>query len=221
MSLPDAAIRERILRVALDVFAKSGYQSATIRDICARASANIASVRYYFTDKQGLYREVLMLSIRESEQNYPDLAFSDVSLHPEDRLHLFIRTLLVRILDDASLGHHARLMAHELAEPTPALELIIDGILKPRFYALRAILSDLVREDWSSEDMDRLCHAVLGQCLVYRLARPMIGTLTPHLVASEDAILRTTEMIYQFSLSALSSMRDNRQDILARLSDPA
>ena len=220
MSPSNPSVRDRILRTALDVFAQHGYQTTTVREICAKADANIASVRYYFTDKESLYREALATSIREAEQNYPDLAFSDESLPPEDRLHLFIRTLLLRMQDDSIQGQHARLMAHELAEPSAAIDLIIDGILKPRFISLRAILSDLVKEDWSPDDMDRLCHAVLGQCLVYRLAKPLILSVTPHLVASDDAMMRTTELIYQFSLSALGSLRDNRQEILSRLSDP-
>jgi AcrR family transcriptional regulator len=39
--------RERLLRSAIQVFAEHGYAGGTIRDICRRAQANLASVHYY------------------------------------------------------------------------------------------------------------------------------------------------------------------------------
>ncbi len=51
--------RRRLLDAAGEVFAENGFRGTTVRAICQRAEANIASVNYYFRDKQGLYREVL------------------------------------------------------------------------------------------------------------------------------------------------------------------
>src|SRR5579871_6681601 len=49
----------RLLETAGSVFAETGFQSAKIRDICARAGVNLAAVNYHFRDKLGLYQEVL------------------------------------------------------------------------------------------------------------------------------------------------------------------
>ncbi|NCC51281.1 MAG: TetR family transcriptional regulator [Spartobacteria bacterium] len=47
--------REKILHCACELFADRGYRATTIQDICAYAEANIASVNYYFGNKETLY----------------------------------------------------------------------------------------------------------------------------------------------------------------------
>ena len=51
--------RARLLDVATQVFAESGYYAATIRDIAQHAGTNVAAVNYHFGDKLSLYTEIL------------------------------------------------------------------------------------------------------------------------------------------------------------------
>jgi AcrR family transcriptional regulator len=46
--------REALLEAAAQVFAELGFRAATVREICQRARANIASVNYHFGDKENL-----------------------------------------------------------------------------------------------------------------------------------------------------------------------
>ena len=50
MSTDDTA--SRLLNAAGPIFAEKGYQNATVREICAAAGVNLASVNYYFRDKE-------------------------------------------------------------------------------------------------------------------------------------------------------------------------
>ncbi|MFT4621475.1 MAG: AcrR family transcriptional regulator [Myxococcota bacterium] len=51
--------RERILLTALPLFAEHGYAGASIRKIAQAADVNVATLAYHFTDKEGLYSEVV------------------------------------------------------------------------------------------------------------------------------------------------------------------
>ena len=50
---------DRILHVAIEVFAEYGFRDTTVREICNRANVNVASVNYYFRSKEGLYTQAL------------------------------------------------------------------------------------------------------------------------------------------------------------------
>jgi TetR/AcrR family transcriptional regulator, regulator of cefoperazone and chloramphenicol sensitivity len=47
--------RQRLIEVAVEVFADLGYEAASTRTIVERAQANLVSIPYYFGNKLGLY----------------------------------------------------------------------------------------------------------------------------------------------------------------------
>lgn len=65
--------RQMILSVALDFFAKSYYESVTIRDIASACGINIALIYYYFGSKKGLFRAAIEFSIREALEAFANL----------------------------------------------------------------------------------------------------------------------------------------------------
>ena len=48
--------REKILLIALELFAELGFERATVRQIAKKAQVNVSAISYYFGDKVGLYR---------------------------------------------------------------------------------------------------------------------------------------------------------------------
>lgn len=203
--------RDRILQAAAEVFSEKGFRAATVRDICLLAGVNVASVNYYFHGKESLYDEVLAFAFRLADRKYPQDAVADVSLAPEDRLHIFILTLMSRLMDETHLGFNGKLMAREITDPTGAFDRILETALKPHFMVLRDILPRLVGVDWNQADIDRFIHCIMGQCLMYRHSRALIERLSPEVAASDQAIERTAEMIYRFSLAALKRLAEERQ----------
>lgn len=51
--------RERILEVALPLFAHHGFAGTSVRAVGAAAGVNVATLAYHFQDKQGLYDAVV------------------------------------------------------------------------------------------------------------------------------------------------------------------
>lgn len=48
-----------ILKKARKLFAKSGFEGVSIRDICEKATCNVSAISYHYGSKEELYRECL------------------------------------------------------------------------------------------------------------------------------------------------------------------
>ena len=116
--------RTRILNAAGPIFAEKGFQAARVREICEAAGVNLASVNYYFGDKEGLYAEVLRQAHCAADEHCP-LEF-DPELPPREKLREFVRGFLMRLFDPEKPAWHGLLMARELFEPTEALDTLIE-----------------------------------------------------------------------------------------------
>src|SRR6266568_9220078 len=88
--------RQRLLEAAGEVFAEQGFRTATIREICARADANVAAVSYHFGDKEQLYSEVLRFAHGCALDKYPPNLGLPADAPAEKRLYTFILSFLQR-----------------------------------------------------------------------------------------------------------------------------
>ena len=67
LRLPDHAVRERLLEVGTELFARKGYAATTTREIVAAASVTKPVLYYYFRSKEGLYLELVQQAFKEFE----------------------------------------------------------------------------------------------------------------------------------------------------------
>jgi len=209
--------RARLLSAAGEVFAERGYRAATIRDICNKARANVAAVNYHFRDKEGLYTSVLHDSYKAALAQYPPLLNTSPNAPAREQLQAFILSLLFRILDDGRPAWHGKLMMRELAEPSPALAPFVEQGVRPLFELLQNIVSDLFKEfggarRTSKECVMRSACSIIGQCLFYKHARPVLDRLAPPPNYDRKSIEALADHIYQFSLAALRSQSAPRSE---------
>jgi TetR/AcrR family transcriptional regulator, regulator of cefoperazone and chloramphenicol sensitivity len=164
--------RARLLRAAAEVFARHGYETSTIRQICARAGANVALVNYYFGDKLELYTEVLRSSVPPSS--------SPAAGDPEQALRRIIAAMVDRAFetgDQACLRY--RLMLHEFVHPTAATSRVVDVVMRPLYDRLREIVGAIL-ELPPGHEKTRLCvHSVIGQVAHYAHSTPILTALWP------------------------------------------
>jgi len=194
--------RTRLLEAAGEVFAKKGFQAATVREICGRAGANLAAVHYYFGDKQRLYLEVVAYAHRGLAAQ-PVLEFPP-DTPPTEKLRRYIEQSL-GTLEQEPRGPEwgRRLMMREMAEPTEACVAVVDAFIRPKAEALQQILSELLPPETPEVDRHMIAFSIVGQCLFHRLHGPVVAILMgDEWNRSLDSAL-VADHIARFTLAAL------------------
>lgn len=97
MSKP--SYREEILNAGLKVMFRSGYQGATVRDICAAAGAPHGSFTNHFRSKEAFAQEVLDRYFANLQGTVRQ-ALEDKSLTPRQRLKRYLDTISGLLADD-------------------------------------------------------------------------------------------------------------------------
>ena len=136
---PRGDTRELLLRAACGLFAARGYRETRTQDVCRIARANIAAVNYHFGGKKELYRAVwdwaLERAVREERG-------ARLSKDPDRTwLYKYVHACVMSVFDAGSSGILSRLMAAELADPSPISAELLATHVAPR----RAELEERLR----------------------------------------------------------------------------
>lgn len=197
--------RERLIDAAGEMFAELGFHHTTVRQICNRAGANIAAVNYHFRDKTGLYTEVVRQSMRAAKLEAVRAAFEQ-NAPPEEILRAVIKTRL-ESLRGLDLGDwHFRIFAHELAKPTPAMNVVVNEAIRPLYLRMCKLLAAILQLP-PDHQKTRLCaHSIIGQILFYAFATPVISRLGPEMKMTRPQVELIANHITEFSLAYLRKM---------------
>lgn len=208
--------RRNLINSAGPVFAEKGYHSATVREICKRAHANVAAVNYHFKDKLGLYAEVLNHCARAAHVEQMRVAL-DQSGSPEEILRNVIRARLQGLRNDDLPNWQLRIFAHELTEPTPAMSRLIKTVSRPIYERLLELIAKIIGLP-PHHEKTRLCaHSVMGQILFYVFATPVLSRLSPDMKLTPDRLDQIANHIADFSLAYLRQV--NRKPKLRTRAD--
>ena len=197
---------KRLLEAAGEIFAEHGYRAATVRQICEKARANIAAVNYHFGDKEGLYMAALRSVHRASAEKYPANLGVSPATPPQQKLRVYVRSLLLRIFDEGRPGWHTKIMMREMLEPTRALDLLVEEGARPLHQKLFSIVRELLGSAADDEVVRLSALSIVSQCVYYRRARPVITRLYPQQRYDSKEVERLTEHISQFSLLAIEGL---------------
>jgi TetR/AcrR family transcriptional repressor of nem operon len=99
MIMSKPSLREDILDAGLKVMFQSGYQGATVRDICAAAGAPHGSFTNHFRSKEAFAQEVLDRYFANTRQ-YVQEALEDKARTPRQRLMRYLE-IISGVLKDA------------------------------------------------------------------------------------------------------------------------
>lgn len=199
----DQETRKRILETAVRLFAERGFKRVTVRDICNEAGANVASVNYHFRDKLGLYTEVIRAAIEEMRRASLAAMEAGEGGSAEDKLRAHVRIFLGHILEKGRPSWIHKLMVHELAAPTPALDIVYEEAVRPRLAYLSKVVSDLTGLPPSDERVRRCINSIEGQCIVY--IRNTLGIQYLPMPGPSE-IVKIAQHIAEFSIGGIRAI---------------
>jgi AcrR family transcriptional regulator len=205
--MPGDSTRQKILLTAGPIFARKGFAQTTVREICELAGTNLASINYYFGDKEKLYIEVLMLAQELQVQQNP-LPDFEPDTSAEEKLHLLIGTLLNRIVAMQTEPWQVRLILREVLQPTSASKGLMDTYFRPYFEAILSVVDELFGYPVPMDVRQQIGVSIIGQCMIYRTSAEMMSQMLTPSEISHFSIDALTKHITEFSLSAIAGMRD-------------
>jgi AcrR family transcriptional regulator len=200
--------RERVLEHACAVFAEMGFHDATVAEICGRAGANIASVNYYFGNKQNLYREVLQHTFQLANDVYPIIGGLAEDAPAEARLEAFITAFLMRSFHNGPVGHFQKILVHEFSHPGNEVEYVFEEVLRPQIDVLRAIIKDLLPVRISEERL-RLCGmGVISLCAIFNYNKVARERFMRSKRFSKGGVEWLAQHITRFALAGIQSAQE-------------
>lgn len=205
MGARDQETRRRLLQASARLFAERGYDKVTVRDICRKARANVAAVNYHFGGKLGLYHAVLEEAIRTMQATTAAARDAGRGLPPAERLHAYVRIFIERLTGASRESWIHQLMMRELSDPTPALEMVMTQVVRPRLAFLAEIVAALLGCPPDDPRVEPCAMSVHMQCLsaarnpLEHRAEP--GALPPAAVAA------LVDHVTRFSLGGVSALR--------------
>ena len=193
----------RLLDAAGRTFADQGYRAATVRQICKRAGVSVATINYHFGSKRKLYAEVLSAIFHYAMSKYPPDLGQDKANTPEEKLHAFVRSFLLRRLDPGRPAWHRRLLRREMVDPSAAKRAAIEKAIREARVLLRGILAELLGRGAEAEHVDTCAASIVGQCLYYQHGRPVVCRELRPATVSPEGIDKLARHITEFSLGGL------------------
>ena len=127
----------KLLEAAGELFAEQGLEGTSVRQIAAKAGANVASVNYHFGSKQNLYTELMRYLCNMEHKNRIQTIQQENPEWLETReghariIHELVRSQIAHVLDPDHPDWHSKLWLKEITQPTEALDILMEEYFKP------------------------------------------------------------------------------------------
>jgi AcrR family transcriptional regulator len=200
----DLETRQRLIEAAARLFAERGFSKVTVREICKGARANVAAVNYHFAGKKGLYDEIVQSAIRTMHGTTELIQKEGEGRQPDEQLRIFVRIFLTRVVQ-ARDGWIHHLMARELNDPTPALDLVVRHVVKPRMAYLGSVIARLLGCRQSDPRVEHCVMSVQAQCLI--LLNDKINSRLQSFELTNRKLDQMADHISRFSLAGIKALR--------------
>ncbi len=165
-------------------------------------------MNYHFGNKAALYDAAFDHARAKSNEANPFVQMDEArDFHADQpaqrRLYLFIRTMLEHQFRNGDPTDLTRLMTHEMMQPTPALDHLIEVSVRRVYGGLIQIILDLMPRGATEKQARAYAMSVSAQCHFHHLALPMIQRLEPTQRYTPKALDELAGHIHRFTLAAI------------------
>ncbi len=200
--------RERLIDEATRIFADKGFAKASTREICLAAGVNVASIHYYFGDKAGLYRAVLLRPLEEVQVAFAQFDSPDLSL--SQALHRLMSALLCPWGLDEKATWIMRLHLREMVEPTHDYKDVFVQQILPHHHSLVGLLARHVGVGEPDEALQQLAFALVAMVHDYGLSRDFMNILAPGLLQGPKALDTVLDRLVGYGVALVGHERERR-----------
>lgn len=169
--------RLAFIHAGLRLFGTKGYDGTSTREIAAAAKANIGSIAYHFGGKEGL-RAACAEHIVQTIRGVAAQILAQASTgEPKTReaahksIEAALETMVNFIVARPESGEFVQFLLRELAAPTPALDIIYDGVFLPMHSQFCRIWEAATGEPAESDRTKLTVFTLIGQIVYFRVGR--------------------------------------------------
>jgi TetR/AcrR family transcriptional regulator, regulator of cefoperazone and chloramphenicol sensitivity len=218
--------RSRILSTALRLFAEQGFKKTSIRDIAKYSEANIASVSYYFGDKEGLYRAAFTEPLEACGMQGPEsgamaTAMREITKHGAELgvrvdlpllevFQIFYATFLAPLTRGEEMKYVMKLHFREMLEPTGLWNEVIEHEIEPDHQLMLKVLLKELGLKKVDIDVQRLALALVGMGVHYFVAQDVIAKIAPTVLSSSKGIEQLADRLAVYAIGMVAAEKQRR-----------
>ena len=207
--------RNRLLASALALFAEQGFAKTSTREIAQAAQVNVASISYYFGDKEGLYRAVF--NDPRTDPNLDPADLNPATMDLRSTLHFLFAGFVAPLQAGEAAAQCMKLHFREMVEPTGMWQAEIDNRIKPAHAALVQALCRHLSLAEADDDVHRLAFGVSGLGIMLHVGVDVMQTIRPQVIASPLALEAYHSRLVDYGVAMVEDEKRRRAFITAEL----
>ncbi len=173
------ATQECLITVARKLFGRFGFKGVSVRQICEAADCNQAAISYHFKGKEELYRRCISEGMEKDFENFRSILTPAKNREDmEAKLGLFLKQFYDHLVENSDV---VRIVTHELTDPSPVVQDVIQSLTSEIPQMLEAFLKDGIEKGYLNSSLDPaslnniLCSQVITQILFEEKVRRLHG----------------------------------------------